>query len=253
MKEFRFTKEELCPENNADDAYWLKLASPPDSASLLTQTSGKKAHSVQWRENRPALIVSGTSWTADEDFGVLLHALCDYDQRARHRNEEKEKHGADTDRKHHLPHLVVVITGKGPMKAFYEAEMRKQSWKYVRVVTRWLVAEDYPKLLGSADLGVSLHQSSSGLDLPMKVVDMFGCNLPVISYNYETYFSNILVCHLLLCRIQELVVPNKTGVLFANSKELADRICVSFLLHHYKNTFSTCWMDFPTIKNVLSI
>ena len=68
-----------------------------------------------------------------------------------------------------LPPLICVITGKGPQKQFYLEEIAKLDFTRIQVETPWLEAADYPLLLGSADLGVSLHTSSSGLDLPMKV------------------------------------------------------------------------------------
>ena len=73
----------------------------------------------------------------------------------------------------------MIVTGKGPLKQSYQQifEEWNESLKYIRIETMWLEVEDYPKLVGSADLGVCLHFSSSGLDLPMKVVDMFAAKL----------------------------------------------------------------------------
>jgi beta-1,4-mannosyltransferase len=107
------------------------------------------------RADRPALIVSSTSWTPDEDFSILLDALKQYEGRARVVNELKP--GT-------LPKLLCIITGKGPLKEKYMGEIAMmqsgkggekdgrdgQGWKWVRCVSLWLEPEDYPLLLGEA-------------------------------------------------------------------------------------------------------
>ncbi|RWS29425.1 chitobiosyldiphosphodolichol beta-mannosyltransferase-like protein [Leptotrombidium deliense] len=116
-------------------------------------------------EERPALIITSTSWTEDEDFSLLIEALKFYDLKSSENSE--------------LPELVCVITGKGPLKDHYTEIIRNEKWRKVMFLLPWLEAEQYPKLLAACDLGVCLHTSSSGLDLPMKIVDMFGCGLPL--------------------------------------------------------------------------
>lgn len=71
-----------------------------------------------------------------------------------------------------LPRLLFVVTGKGPERAKYRKLMRGLDLRRVAFRTAWLDAADYPLLLGAADLGVCLHTSSSGLDLPMKVLPL---------------------------------------------------------------------------------
>lgn len=138
------------------------------------------------RPDRPAILVSSTSWTPDEDFSILLEALGMYEARAREIFPRGKEGGSS------LPKLLAIVTGKGPMKKQYMEEVGKmqESWKWVRCISLWLEAEDYPVLLGSADLGVSLHSSSSGLDLPMKVVDMFGCGLPVCALRFKWFVTS---------------------------------------------------------------
>ena len=120
--------------------------------------------------NRPALVVSSTSWTADEDFSILLDALHSYDK-------------SNPVRK-----ICLLITGKGPMKKHYIQMYKSMNMTNVLIFTAWLPIELYPKILGCADLGISLHTSSSGLDLPMKVVDMLGARVPVLAMDFKWYW-----------------------------------------------------------------
>lgn len=88
--------------------------------------------------------MSATSWTPDEDFDLLLAALCLYDHTA-----------AAVQLVSKLPKLVVVITGKGADRADFENKVRvlEAGWKFVQVRTAWLAMEDYPKLLGELCFG----------------------------------------------------------------------------------------------------
>ena len=96
------------------------------------------------RTNRPALLVSSTSWTPDEDFSILIKALGLYEKRAmKLASLQLASHGR-------LPKLLVILTGKGPLKEKYMGEVGKlqKSWKWVQCISLWLEAEDYPILLG---------------------------------------------------------------------------------------------------------
>lgn len=148
------------------------------------------------------LLVSSTSWTPDEDFSVLLEALTIYSEKA-------------TTTHPQLPVIVAIITGKGPEKEKYLLQIEKLKnegkLEMVLIKTAWLSLQDYASLLASADLGVSLHTSSSGVDLPMKVVDMFGAGLPVLGWNkFEAW--------------PELVIEGKNGLGFADADEMAQKL-----------------------------
>jgi beta-1,4-mannosyltransferase len=174
----------------------LNLEERKDFLSRLPETV---QHAAELSSGSLRLVVSSTSWTADEDFSILLEALTSYSALATSRTG--------------LPNILTIITGKGPLKEHYLGKIRalnqEKKLLNVLVLTAWLTPQDYALLLGSADLGVSLHTSSSGVDLPMKVVDMFGAGLPVVGWSkFEAW--------------PELVKEGANGRGFATSKQLAD-------------------------------
>ena len=129
---------------------WLPSYDPPPSTTFThilphrSLTSSESQPYLAQRTDRPALVVSSTSWTPDEDFGVLLAALSGYDKKA------KISEGK-------LPKVLMIVTGKGPDRAKWLKEVdalqgdkvdEKNQWTHVRLLSMWLEAADYPLLLG---------------------------------------------------------------------------------------------------------
>lgn len=146
---------------------------------------------------RLPLVVCPTSWTPDEDFDLLLEGL----ERAE-RQLARSGAGAAT------PVLAVILTGRGALREAFEARVARRSFTRIAVRTHWLEPADYPVLIGMADLGLCLHQSSSGLDLPMKVADFRGAGVPVAAFDYAPVLGEVLT-------------PGHQGLTFRDPGDLA--------------------------------
>ena len=141
------------------------------------------ARDLQLGSRRIPLVVAPTSWTPDEDFDLLLEAL----ERAERTLVAKLGKSDGS-----APDLAVLLTGRGEMKTTFERRLQRREFKRIAVRTVWLEPSDYPTLVGMADAGLCLHQSSSGLDLPMKVSDFRGAGVPVCAYDYGPVLSEVL-------------------------------------------------------------
>ncbi|KAL3798416.1 hypothetical protein HJC23_005069 [Cyclotella cryptica] len=177
--------------------------------TLFTQALTKNGErtSVELRNDRPALLVSSTSWTPDEDFSILLDAMDKLQSLVESNLSEETQQDASS-----FPRVLVIVTGKGPQKAHYVPLIDdfNRTHPSIKIFTLWLEAVDYPKLLGCATLGISLHTSTSGLDLPMKVLDMFGCHVPVCAIGFDC--------------LAELVKDGVNGRIFQNADELSNQL-----------------------------
>ncbi|KAK7206911.1 Chitobiosyldiphosphodolichol beta-mannosyltransferase [Myxozyma melibiosi] len=147
------------------------------------------------------LIITSTSYTPDEDLNFLLDALSQYD--------------VSGSPSANLPRILAIVTGKGPLQKDFLEEVKKRQWKNVTVRTVWLSAEEYPLVIGAADVGISMHLSTSGWDLPMKILDMFGCGVPVLARNFPA--------------LPELVREGRNGFTFNTVDELAKLMIEVFM------------------------
>lgn len=159
----------------------------------------KVATEARLDTDRVPLVVCPTSWTLDEDFDLLLEAL-----------ERADRHlGRHAPPDLRLPALVVILTGRGVLREAFEARAHRRAFTTIAVRTHWLDPADYPVLIGMADLGLCLHQSSSGLDLPMKVADFRGAGVPVAAFDYAPVLGEVLT-------------NGREGVTFRDPGELAN-------------------------------
>jgi len=155
------------------------------------------------RANTVGFIVCPTSWTEDEDFDVVIEAVMRLEERIR-----GWEAGSSARR---FPELVILVTGDGARRAEFERRFAGLPARRIQLRARFLEPEDYPRVVGSADLGLCLHRSSSGLDIPMKIADLFGAGVPVCALDYGACLA-------------ERVRHGDNGLLFSNGRQLADII-----------------------------
>ncbi len=151
-------------------------------------------------------IVCPTSWTADEDFDLVIEAVRELEDRIR---------GWEAGASKRFPDLVILVTGEGQRRTEFERRFAGLPARRVQLRTRWLEPEDYPRIVGSADLGLCLHRSSSGVDIPMKVVDLFGAGVPVFALDYGASLA-------------ERLRHGVNGRLFSNARQLSDLLFDAF-------------------------
>ena len=173
---------------------------PDEKRRLSVKDEVLKAISVKLPSNN-VLVVSSTSWTPDEDFDLVLRALDQLDPLI----------GGGSYKK-----ITLIITGKGPLRDDFMKSVHGKNFRNIEVVSMWLEPDLYPKMLYICDVGLSVHCSSSGLDLPMKLVDMIGSGLPVLAFDYPC--------------LSEVLSDDSVSYRFKNEQDLVSQLKVLCIL-----------------------
>jgi len=102
----------------------------------------------------------------------------------------------------------MIMSGSGDMKLYWSNKfLMRFTGEKVKVYFKWFKYSEYVKICGTVDYGICLHNSESKVDLPMKILDCFACEVPVLAL----YYSDT---------IKELVKERRNGLFFKDAKEL---------------------------------
>jgi beta-1,4-mannosyltransferase len=163
----------------AEALYDMPLAAPP-------------SRDPEHRVGRRLIAVCPAGWGLDEDMSLLLDAL-----------ERLTPQAAAAWELH--------LTGTGPGLDTLMPRIHGLRGRGLSIHTGYLAPSDYQALLARADLGLSLHRSSSGLDLAMKVVDILAAGVPVAALDYGPV-------------LREQLQHGENGLIFADADELAGQL-----------------------------
>lgn len=186
------TKTESAEEGQAEELERIVALSTITNDSEKQHTAVKNSTTISGHR---LVVVTSTSYTPDEKLDVFLDALVIV-----RRAILKAPMTSPLVR----ASVHAIVTGKGPLFSTYRERINSITAKptgvessptepepqiaesRLRVDQLFVPLDAYGQLLECCDLGVSLHVSSSGLCLPMKLYDMIGARLPCVSLDYET-------------------------------------------------------------------
>lgn len=122
-------------------------------------------------------IMTGTSFTEDEELPMIEEAAVALD------------HLATAGR---IPPITFIVAGDGDRREELERKWHALPLRHVRFEFGWFRQDEYQRRLRQSTIGLSLHRSTSNLDLPMKVSDMIGAGLPMLVLDYDPVLREMI-------------------------------------------------------------
>lgn len=147
-------------------------------------------------------IVCPTSWTEDEDFDVVIDAALMLEERIRGWEAAGPSRRFPQSRRPGDGRWSAPCGVRTPVRRIAGAPRAAPD---ALAGARRLPARRRQRRF----LGLCLHRSSSGLDIPMKIADLFGAGVPVCALDYGASLA-------------ERVRHGDNGLLFSRPRQLAD-------------------------------